>query len=613
LLLFLVITVDSVKSSKLEISEEKENSQLIDAVDVMIRKMVKYNFQTVNFISALNESADLRMSAVKSEILRRNQISYGIKVSNFMKIKDESPLRKRYSVFLLDSIENFRKLNAEINHKKFQFRGVFILVLVNGYIQELDQVFDAMWSRSISNIYSLYETESGEINLSTVDPFQDASSCGDTRAKVINQFINGTFTKEINFFGDKFAQLNNCSVRVTTFEDKTTTHITDFADGSFKIDGPYIDLLRVISQQLNFSVNFNVLREPSPWGLIYKNETMTGALKLLHEKKTDISLGFYYLRLNRINHFDRSSILFATPLVLVVPPGRRFTSLEKLLQPFNRTVWVLLVVMFITGIFIMLLLHLKFKSHKSLVYGQKVNYPGLNMMAAILGLSQSVLPRRNFPRILLMMFLLFCLVMRNTYQGLLYKFIQSNNRHKEVQSFTEMIHQNFTFYTYESELDLIENFKVLTGRIQFFEDENFLFHRALHEDERVGVIDGLIDILVMNEKNKLKFRHKMYRQRLITTSMVFYMRRNFFLSTAINNKIDVILSSGLMVHWVEESIKYDEITARRHETKKKEPKVMNVDELMGPFIILIVGHSAALVVLLFEIVIHKIRSLMIVL
>lgn len=78
-------------------------------------------------------------------------------------------------------------------------------------------------------------------------------------------------------------------------------------------------------------------------------------------------------------------------------------------------------------------------------------------LIVIFGGSQTKLPTRNFSRFLLMSFLLFCLVQRNVYQGSLYIFLQSDGRHKEVQSIDEMVENGFDFYMYESYTDIIES------------------------------------------------------------------------------------------------------------------------------------------------------------
>lgn len=78
-------------------------------------------------------------------------------------------------------------------------------------------------------------------------------------------------------------------------------------------------------------------------------------------------------------------------------------------------------------------------------------------MVAIFGGSQPKLPIEQFPRLLLAMFLIFFLVMRSAYQGLLFKFLQTDSRNKAVESIDDMIEQEFDIFMYLSQLNLFEN------------------------------------------------------------------------------------------------------------------------------------------------------------
>lgn len=47
---------------------------------------------------------------------------------------------------------------------------------------------------------------------------------------------------------------------------------------------------------------------------------------------------------------------------------------------------------------------------------------------------------------------MFCLVMRNVYQGALFDFLQSDGRHKQFEKIAEMIDKNLTFYYLEIDM-----------------------------------------------------------------------------------------------------------------------------------------------------------------
>jgi hypothetical protein len=53
-----------------------------------------------------------------------------------------------------------------------------------------------------------------------------------------------------------------------------------------------------------------------------------------------------------------------------------------------------------------------------------------------------------------MMLLIYSLVIRSAYQGSYFKLMQSEEKHKEVQSIDEMIEKDFTFYFTLSTADI---------------------------------------------------------------------------------------------------------------------------------------------------------------
>lgn len=61
----------------------------------------------------------------------------------------------------------------------------------------------------------------------------------------------------------------------------------------------------------------------------------------------------------------------------------------------------------------------------------------------------SVLPGRNFARFLLMLYILFCFVIRIAYQGKQFEFLQKEMRPADVETINQMISRNFSFYTFD--------------------------------------------------------------------------------------------------------------------------------------------------------------------
>jgi hypothetical protein len=96
------------------------------------------------------------------------------------------------------------------------------------------------------------------------------------------------------------------------------------------------------------------------------------------------------------------------------------------------------------------MLSLKNKKVYNFIIGRKVKAPILNIIAQHLGVSQPTLPMRNFARFILMNFLIYCLIIRSSYQGAVFNTLMSSDRKPPVMSISEIMERDFTFYIYET-------------------------------------------------------------------------------------------------------------------------------------------------------------------
>lgn len=129
-------------------------------------------------------------------------------------------------------------------------------------------------------------------------------------------------------------------------------------------------------------------------------------------RETEFILGNIYLKYDRSKVMEYSYVYYLDTLVLMIPPGKLLTSFQKLLRPFEPIVWFSIVFTLSCGFFVIAFLQFRSKLVRDFVIGKNVKRPCLNLIGAIVGLGQPMLPTRNFSRSLLMMFILFCLVIR---------------------------------------------------------------------------------------------------------------------------------------------------------------------------------------------------------
>jgi hypothetical protein len=486
------------------------NDELVEAVNSIMENVFFKRFSTVNVITAYNNSKNYTVMDFKDKLFQMNRGFSIYRLDNHTHIQTIKNRLKIYNTILLDSWESYLEFDKSLNSKYFNYRGYYLIVLIYGKITQLDKIFEMMFKKSIVNVNAIYD-ERKIIKLVTFSPFKP-NSCGDTNRfhwatyksgknftksgvnsmisgqnftesgmnfteSRVNSMINFTenrlnftesglnFTKSVvenatkakgsldwkDVFPDDFKNFHKCPIRVTLFNRCPATCVK-IKDNETRISGFDMSIMEEISKILNFNLTRDILYGAEQWGTITNGTNATGAIK-----QSDVTIGNFLLRQSRVEVMDPSISYLSFPVVFTIPLGIRLSPFEKLLRPFELVVWILMLIFICSGLLIIFIINWKFKEVRNFIYGTGIKNPVVNMTIAIFGGSQKKLPGRNFSRFLLMMFLLFCLVQRNVYQGILYIFLQSDGRHKEVQSINEMVDKGFTFYMYDSYSEIVMN------------------------------------------------------------------------------------------------------------------------------------------------------------
>lgn len=431
------------------------NPDLIKAINFIIEEVFLKRFTTVNVISAVDDPRDPYFVNFKDALIRANKGFCIYRLDNHRQIQTIPYRLKIYNVILLDNYKSFEILYKNITADKFNFQGMFLFVLLDGKPNELHLMFDAMWKKSIINVNAMY-IESSNVQLMTFLPFKP-TACGDTKPHQLDSLKYGDFKlKRHQIFPNKLQNLYNCEIRLVTFHRCPAACVQPGSNGP-TVTGFDIGIIDVIAERLKFTLKKDILIGYEQWGTIFHNGSTTGAIRKVVHNESDIAIGNFLLRASRGNVMDHSMVYFSFPVVFAVPLGARLSSFQKLLRPFELVVWILILITLAIGLVVILVLNLKYRSLRAFVFGTGIKNPVTNLIVIIFGGSQPRLPQRNFARFILMMFLMFCLVQRNAYQGSLYIFLQTDGRHKEVQSIDEMVQKGFEFYMYESYSDIIES------------------------------------------------------------------------------------------------------------------------------------------------------------
>lgn len=341
-------------------------------------------------------------------------------------------------------IRRIRDLHYEDLHKRYlTFYGPSMLL---NYAYDED-IFAAAKHKNICNsipynpyqpnrIFQLahHERDSKkELHLFNCVQFQE-QKC-EPEWNVINEFSVGDLKWKSNKFLLNYTSFKKCEIRVLITYDKLLLSQRDESNFVSFFNANLVKG-KIIMGGL-FGDFFNLFAEVKE--IVYKHEYPTESASLSehfpeihywyfgHPADTP-SVNEYY------NTMELTTPIFFIPLSFIVTPGIRLSPVENLYMPFDFETWISLFSSFAVGIFSITVVKMCSSKVMAFVFGRNNDDPILNMAQIFFGIGLVKISGQDFARYLFMMFTLFCLVMRNAYQGKMFEFITGDLRHPKAET-----------------------------------------------------------------------------------------------------------------------------------------------------------------------------------
>lgn len=344
----------------------------------------------------------------------------------------------------------------------FLYNGEFLIILTRGLINDREIILKKFWNSQIFNVNLMFEDESGKVLIETFFPFSPGK-CGECSPTLINEFSVNNFTRnDTEMFPEKMKDLQKCSLRVATSNNSVPFIFADpLPNNSYFLHGRDISLLNTLAYALNFKIDYVFVGAE---GFLLENGTASGPFQMLLEGKADLIIADYWLKVNRLIFVDYSVPYTTQQIAFVIPAGAELSSFEKFIKPLDMYTWALTMVIVGFSFLVIFVVGKRSSKLQDFIFGTGIRKPYMNVVIAAFGGSQNPVPRTNFARSLLMMFLMFWLIMRTLYTGSLYRFLQTKVYHKEAQNIDDMIERDFKFYAISTIFDLLEGNKRIYER-----------------------------------------------------------------------------------------------------------------------------------------------------
>lgn len=416
------------------------------------------NDPTINFIYLKHSQALDDMIKIAS---RDAESTVQIESTNHLNYTPIAP--KLCNIFVIKSLKDFVQIYDTINPKLFNYRKHFLIVSLKRLPPaHNEKIFRLLWQKFIlrANIIALDKHQS-MATVTTFFPFK-AHACDDTSPVVVNYFENGKFINNTDhLFANKLSNLQECPLRIVTATRSEPYLIIESVGNKTKFRGRDANLLQTMANSLNFRIKYIILEDK---GFLLENGSSGGIFKFLANGSADLALNDLWITRLRKKFFDVTTPYFNDDLIFVIPTMDELGSIDKLIYPFSSELWAVLIGCLIVGYVVIFIAKYRSKTIQNFIFGRNVKNQFLNVWIGLLGSTQRPLPKRNFARFILALFMLYCFIMRTAYSASLFKMMTINLTYPTVQTQDEMVAKRFQFYVLESSRPFLTYFPEVMER-----------------------------------------------------------------------------------------------------------------------------------------------------
>lgn len=519
---------------------------------------------------------------------------------------------RRICILILDTLQDFDAASKKLNTTMFMLDGFFIFVFIDATPSDLSYIFEACWKLGLPNVLIVYQKSNEIINVDSYVPF-NPEKCRDTRPVTIVSINNHhkINSHPIDYFPHKISNLHKCPVFVGTSVFVTPAVLVDKREnGSFELSGRDVSLVKVIAARFNFTPVYKLEFETP--GYIFANGSAGGTFKSLLDGEVDIIIGDLWLKYSRLEFFQPTMPYSSGNIIFIVPKGKPLTTVEKFIFPFEKDLWIACIVFYLTGSLVISMVNCQSENVRNFIFGRNVKFPHLNMFAGLIGNTQPRLPGRNFARFILMNYLMFFIVIRTSYIGAYHNVVINMQHHKEIETIQELLDSDIEIRTYKAFVDYMGSNPEIVNKISYFFKNHADVKESLEKvatGKDIAICVSKDEVVYANYKNfidkKVAENQKRYfhicKESFMTTHVVMYSSRSFFLMNKLDPIIDDVKSAGLALHWERET--YDQKLDILKVLKSMErPKPTSLTQLRGPLILFLLCCAFCCLVFALEII-----------
>lgn len=351
---------------------------------------------------------------------------------------------RQYVLFGTD-IMNIKKMLEWMRQHQFDNTGKHIIVCDSDKNQNCDEkeIVTILWNLKITNVVFLKNGNSkDEVVGYTYFPLEkDCYSMIPTKLENIEAcFDNDTYCDHM--FPMKLKNLNRCPITVSIY-----VQIPYMSVVNGKSTGADGDLLRIISEGLNATLQLMTPRRGQGWGKLEEDGSWSGSLADVNDDVANFSMTSAAITLSRFSQFQMSIDYYTTKLVWITHSAFLQPSSLKLLYPIQTSTQIALVLSFLLVILCAILF--KFKFWINIMRTLKLGPIRANIVfyswLIFMGLPMARLPTHQALLSIVTLWIWYCFMIRTIYQVCLVSVLQSNYYYPELNTIEEAHEANYPF------------------------------------------------------------------------------------------------------------------------------------------------------------------------
>lgn len=314
----------------------------------------------------------------------------------------------------------------------------------------MTRIFLDCWKHHMININLLqFDQNDRRVYVYTYFPYTP-NHCEHIESTFLLSMGNHSISIKNEFFPNKLRNFYKCPLHLATYTIPPYMILHKSNDGTYKTNGIEGNLYREMAASLNFR----------PMVRVGTKTYLSGAAENFHMLKMGKVNFTMFAAVNtaeRSTEFTSSFPYAYSSVVYTIPPGPPYTPLEKLILPFEKYVWLWILIC--TGLAFATISFVSgccSNKWRNFVFGAKNCTPFLNYINIMLGGAIGGEPVRNFARTIFVIWLFGSLVLRSSYTGAMFSFIQSQKSAIEIQNLEQLVQYNFSIYSSMQMLRLVE-------------------------------------------------------------------------------------------------------------------------------------------------------------